>query len=505
MPYAAIDIGSYETAIKIVEVNEKGVMYIEESEKIIPIGRESFLNQKIESDSIDKICETLIGYKYLMKEYGVDKYKIVATSAFRESINKHYIIEQIERKTGLNVNIISNSNEKYLMFKAAKEYMVSKFELDNKKTPQIFLNIGYGNVQVTMLTEDGMVFNQSYKIGSLRIMEVLADLERKTSNFTQVVDEYIESYIDSMPISWNKFNDGNIIVYGRELHWILEIISGNIEYECGKFLELAKQIRKKKTSLVTEYYQIDESKIELILPTLLIIDKFIKKAKTKKVYFPDISLLDGIIKEHYEQKILKLGSDAKDEDLISYVRAIGEKYHYNRKHAEYVENLSMAIFDKTKKMHGIKKDRLLLQIATILHDIGKFISSYNHYQNTANIILATDIPGISEEEKEIVALVCKYQGSRQLEREIDYQKLSDKTKLRVAKLASILNIANSLDQSHQQKIKIYDIKFGGDILVLKGKSKQETILEEWIFEERQLLFESVYGISVELTLDEKEV
>lgn len=503
MPYSAIDIGSYETVMKIVEIKEKDIEYIEEAQKVIPIGREAFLNQKIEVESIQRICETLEGFKHLMQAYGVDKYKIVATSAFREASNRYYLIDQIQRCTGLDVTIISNSHEKYLMFKAAKAFVTSRFQLEPKKTPLIFLNIGYGNVQVTLVTDKGMIFNQGYKIGSLRILEVLADLEKKTINFTQVVDEYIESYIDSIPINWNLFNGGGLIVYGREIQWMVELIGGQMEYDYDKITERIKQSKKGKNTWIVQHPAIDSDKIELLLPTLLIIDKFLKKGKSKKIYFPNIDLVDGMIKEYHEQKILKLDVETKDEDLLSYVRAIGEKYQYQKKHADYVEAISLMLFDCTKKLHGIKKDRLLLQIATILHDIGKFISPNHHYDNTYKLIEATDIPGISEEEREIIAYVAKFHGGEWPETDPGYELLTPKTKLRIAKLASIITIANALDQSHQQKIKNVTIKLKNNQLLIKGSAKQETVLEQWIFEERKALMENVYGISVQLEMDTK--
>ena len=50
----------------------------------------------------------------------------------------------------------------------------------------------------------------------------------------------------------------------------------------------------------------------------------------------------------------------------------------------------------------------MLRIAVILHGCGKFISLSNAGESAYHIIMAMDIIGLSEEEKEIVANVVKY-------------------------------------------------------------------------------------------------
>ncbi len=88
----------------------------------------------------------------------------MATSAFREAKNRDFLIEQIHRETAMRVDVISNAEEKYLLFKASK----ADLEL-SKETTYYFLNIGYGNVQLTRYDRFGIRYNQSFKLGTMRI------------------------------------------------------------------------------------------------------------------------------------------------------------------------------------------------------------------------------------------------------------------------------------------------------------------------------------------------
>ena len=75
---------------------------------------------------------------------------------------------------------------------------------------------------------------------------------------------------------------------------------------------------------------------------------------------------------------------------------IGKRYAVNRPHVQNLEMTALAMFDATKKMHGMKeRERLLLQMAVMLHDVGKYISFNNVADSSYNIIMsnATQVAG----------------------------------------------------------------------------------------------------------------
>ncbi len=59
-----------------------------------------------------------------------------------------------------------------------------------------------------------------------------------------------------------------------------------------------------------------------------------------------------------------------------------------------------------KVIHGLSGERLLLRIAALLHDVGKFISLDNIFSLSYNIISSIEIFGISHEQLEIIANVA---------------------------------------------------------------------------------------------------
>lgn len=157
--------------------------------------------------------------------------------------------------------------------------------------------------------------------------------------------------------------------------------------------------------------------------------------------------------------------------------------------------MAIAIFDAMKKVHGMgKRERLLLQVAAILHDCGRYISLVNQSECSYQIIIATEIIGMTHLEREIVASAVKY-NSQPLQ---TYSSVSDKMGkedyMVVSKLTAILKIANAMDRSHKQKFKNIKATLQERELVVTVESAESIVLEKGLFSAYANSFEEIFSI-----------
>lgn len=88
-----------------------------------------------------------------------------------------------------------------------------------------------------------------------------------------------------------------------------------------------------------------------------------------------------------------------ENDILVAARNIAKRYSTGKDHIKGTTDLALAIFDSMKKVHGMgDRERLLLQIAVQLHDCGKYISMGDVAECSYQIIMATEIIGLSTEE-----------------------------------------------------------------------------------------------------------
>ena len=163
-----------------------------------------------------------------------------------------------------------------------------------------------------------------------------------------------------------------------------------------------------------------------------------------------------------------------------------------------LEQISAKIFDATRKIHGLgERERLLLRLACILHDCGKFVSIANVSDCSYNIIRSTEIIGISHIEREIVASVVLYNHSDFVyyEERVEATDLDREAYLTLTKLTAILRLANGLDRTHKKKLDDTKIFVRDDQLVITARSSVDLTLEKGLFQARAGFFAEVFGIT----------
>ena len=117
--FAAIDVGSYELAMKIFEISPKnGIREIDHIRHRIDLGSDTYTKGKINNERVDELCRVLRDYSEIMQSYRVDGYRAYGTSAIREMDNTMIILDQIAQRTGITIECISNSEQRFLDYKS---------------------------------------------------------------------------------------------------------------------------------------------------------------------------------------------------------------------------------------------------------------------------------------------------------------------------------------------------------------------------------------------------
>jgi hypothetical protein len=183
-----------------------------------------------------------------------------------------------------------------------------------------------------------------------------------------------------------------------------------------------------------------------------------------------------------------------EKDIISSAIEISRRYNGSRERSKTLEKIALTIFDSTSRMHGMgSRERLLLQIAAILHDCGKFISMNDLSECAYHIIMATEIIGLSGGEREIVANVVRFNHSRFVYYEeqtaIDRERYSV-----IARLTAILRAANGLDRSHNHKFSDFKIRMKGYQLSITVDVRKDITLEKGLFDKKADFFEEIFNI-----------
>lgn len=498
--FAAIDVGSYELTMKIFEISPKiGLKQIDCIKHRLALGVDSYGSGKISGDKMDELCDILRDFKEIMKSYKVDDYKAYGTSAIRETENTLIVLDQIKNRTGLIVDVISNSEQRFLNYKA----IATKGEAFDQciEGGCAILDIGGGSVQISLFENDSLVTTQNMRLGVMRLRERLEDLAPKSGKYDRLIEEMVNNQFSLFKKMYLKEREiKNLIVVDDYLSVVLQNPAicknaGHIDYK--DYLNFMDEISHKNRIDCSRWLEISEEHASLMFYSSVLIKRIMEFAGATHIWAPGITLCDGIAYEYAQRNKLITISHDFERDIIASTQTISRRYMCNRKRNESIERLALSIFDTMKKVHGLgKRERLLLQIAAQLNDCGKYISQTDVGECSFRIIMATEIIGLSHTEREMVAYVAKYNRDDFEYYEIlgGHTTLSRESYLMIAKLTAILRVANGLDRSHKQKFHNMKTGLKDDQLVITVDTTEDITLEEGLLTARAKFFEEVYSV-----------
>lgn len=498
---AVIEIGSNMLVFKAAQKKNNQIEILEEVEYPLSLGRDTFSKGKIGFDKIEKTCEIIKSFVELASGYGIEKENIsvFATTAVREAKNRYYILDQLKVKTGMDIKVIDDSEEKLYNYKNIFREISKHEEIINETA--LVAYISSGSLGVALYKKEKIIYNQNILIGSLKLSEILGDIKYNTDKLYIMIDDYLSSFtlmlMKMLPVKDIKY----FIVSGRGMKLIanecgVESVNGSYTIDKTQFYNFYDKVKSKIPEELVKMYKISEEKAEILLPSLGIYKALWDLTSAGQILSPEVEFSDSVI---YDILFEKEKNDLKEKiykSAIATAKKIGERYLYDENHAKFVENISLKIFDKLKKIHGLsEKERLLLQISSILHDIGKFVNIKNHYKHSYNMIKGIDIIGLNQREIDIVANLALYH-SRELPSidDKEYRRMSIEDRVLTSKLLAILRIADALDRSHQQKIKEFEIEFKENQLIIIVKIEDNILIDEWTFIKKSTFLTEVFGI-----------
>lgn len=489
--FSAINVGSYEVEMKIFQyVTRKEFREIDHVRYRIELGKDTYTTGKIGVAKIEELCKVLNDFVKIMNGYKVKAYRACATSAVREAENHLLIVEYVEHMTGIHIEILDNAEQRFLDYKSIAFGEKDFYKIIQKGTA--IVEVGGGSVQVCLFDNDKLVTTQNIRIGNLRIREKVADFSRETLHTEEMVEELINNDLESFKKMYLK--DRNIKYLIITGDYILELLKRN-QVTASEFQKMYEGIIYKHPEEIAKEYGIPSESASLILPSVTIYKRIIEELEAEEIYLPGTSLSDGIAYD-YAQKMRYIKPEHQfNDDIIAAARIIAKRYQGNKGHIRNLENLALPIFDKMKKISGLgERERLLLQIAVILHGCGKYINLSDAAQCSYSIIMATEIIGLSTAERRIIANVVKYNTVEFTLEDVLGQQLRQEDYLVIVKLVAILRVANALDRSHKQKFEQVRLTLKDAQLEIVVDTSEDITLEKGLFPPKADYFEEVFHI-----------
>jgi exopolyphosphatase/guanosine-5'-triphosphate,3'-diphosphate pyrophosphatase len=290
--YAAIDIGSNAMRLlvaNIIEEQGKETHFSKSALVRLPIrlGQDAFTVGDISDENIDRMVDAMKAFKLLMKVHKVEKYVALATSAMRESSNGQEVIDIINKKADIKIDIIDGKTEAAIIASTDLHYL-----LKTEKT-YLYVDVGGGSTEFSLFSDGKMIASKSFKIGTVRLLnDMVNDL------VWIEIEKWIKNYC-------KEFEAVTLIGSGGNINKLFKM-SGKQQDKPLSYMYVLK--RYNFLNSLTYEQRISElglnpDRADVIVLATKIYLNAMKWSNAKHIYVPKIGLSDGIIKAMYFGKI----------------------------------------------------------------------------------------------------------------------------------------------------------------------------------------------------------
>ncbi len=462
-----IDIGSTAVRMNISEyVPEEQIRVIEELSHPISTGADTFRHGHILPETIHSICEILNNFLRLLDDYGVKARRAVASSAVREADNREILVDRIRHFAGLELEVLDAVEESRLAYQALLPWL--------KQQPGAYslaLNLGGGSTEIMIMRGEDLQIGGVKRIGTSRLYHAAG--QGSSQSRSEILRSMANNLVNSTRDSFQEYTISQFFLINRILYRAFRGSPQAVVHD-NDFVIPSKYLRERLNKVynlnlleLSRTFNMGLADIELLVPAMMILDHFITAADVSEVTFTNTEMLSGLMQD--------MAMEASGENplilfrrqMVRSARAVGEKYFYDRSHARTVTEFSLQIFDTLKDMLDLtERDRLRMEIAAVLHDIGVFVSDIHHHLHSAYLIRWSDIVGVNEADRFIISQIAQFHrqeapGSQHP----DFMLLSGRDRIRVRKLAAILRMADVLDRGHSQQVKNLRVEVASDKLL----------------------------------------
>ncbi len=290
MRLAAIDIGSNAARLLIQDITiykDGSLDFTKVNLVRVPLrlGFDVFEQGFISDTKITMLIETMKAFKHLLLVYEVKEIKVCATSAMRDALNSADIVKQVQELTGLQIEVISGSQEAQILFDT---HLADN--LDHKFS-YLYIDVGGGSTELTLFANNQIKAKQSFNLGTIRLLK------------NKVEEETWDDLKGFIKTNFKQDKPVAAIGSGGNINKIFSMSKKRI----GKPLDiiLLRDYYKEMGALsVVERmhkYGFREDRADVIVPALQIYTSVMKWAGIEEIYVPQIGLADGLIKRLYQE------------------------------------------------------------------------------------------------------------------------------------------------------------------------------------------------------------
>ncbi|HET7871953.1 MAG TPA: Ppx/GppA phosphatase family protein [Terriglobales bacterium] len=492
---AAVDIGSNSVRLSIAELRRGRLVPLHQDREVTRLGEGVFKDGNLHPQAMARTLKVLRRFHRSAQGYAVERTRVVATSALRDSNNARIFREWVRSATGWNVEVISGLEEGRLIHLGVIASMKAR------PARMLLIDLGGGSCELT-LSERGHVRELvSLPLGAVRLTQEFIQHDPPQKAELNRLHEFIVEEAARIPV---RIRRGDVTVAiatsgtaaslwaaAQSLKLARDIVSQQAVEKL--LLRLARLTQRQRAAIKG----INPKRAEIVVAGAAVYAHLLKACGIKRFRYSPLGLRDGMLAQMAAEHDSRTRSHQQlESDRQDVLANIGRRFGADPANAGQVRELALSLFDQTRSVHQLNAEfREWIAVAASLYEVGSFINPVGRHRHAYYVISNSELFGFTPLQRQVIATIARFQGkSRPQLRDRMIKLLPAYVRGDVIKATAMLRVARALNQGRRDAVRsIRAAAREGRVLVHVDPARAGADLELWAAEKEIPYFRSVFG------------
>lgn len=453
---AVIDLGSNSARLIVMHIYANGAYnLIYHQKETVRLGEGLGIDKQLRPEAVQRAVDTLRIFSHMCELFQVDTILAVATAAVRDAENGAELLQKVQAETGICLETISGKGEAGLGFSG----VINTLDV----VDAILFDLGGGSTELTLIRDRRPQKVVSLPFGAVNLTERFGTQDKVGESQLEKLRNYIMRYLTKnewlikakLPLIGIGGTARNIAKIDQKrknypFHKVHNYRLGDMSLE-----DLWRALVAADSKQRAKVPGLSSERADIIVAGVTVVKTLFDITGSSQLIVGGCGVREGLFLRHY---LKQAGKPEIIADILQHsTHNMLLFFKGDIPHAYHVAELAEAMFDGWQQTHQLDaRDRTLLRVAALLHDIGITINYYDHARHSAYLVENARLFGLTHREQMLAAVVAGWHNgpSAKTVRNRLYAEFLDESDWQKArKLSLFLALAESLDKTQMGLVK----------------------------------------------------
>ena len=494
--FAAVDIGSNSVRLSIAELRRGRLIPLHQDREVTRLGESVFRDGNLSPQAMAATLKVLRRFHRAVQSYAVERTRVVATSALRDSNNGQLFAEWLKTATGWKLEIITGLEEGRLIHLGV---------LANMRTPPsrlLLIDLGGGSCELTFSEKGHIKELVTLPLGAVRLTQEFIHHDPPNKDELKRLHGFIVQ--EAAHVSRQILRaDARSVIATSGTAAALAGAAQSLKLRRGGSVsqpvaaKLAKRLAKLTARQRAAIKGINPKRAQIIVAGAAVYAHVLHACGLKGFRYSPLGLRDGLLAQmaaeydEHTRSHRQLESDRQDVLLKT-----AKRYRVDLANAMQVRKLALSLFDQTRRVHGLDNEcREWIAAAAMLYEVGMYINPVGLHRHAYYVISRSELFGFTPLQRTIIATVARFQGNSKPQlRDRLIKVLPAQMRSDAIKATAILRVARALNQGRRSTVQSLRASGrSGELTVAIKAGRGGADLELWAGKKEVPYFREVFG------------